>query len=458
MTNQAEYYQPYLPQQKFLDAGATHNQRLFLAGNRTGKTYTGSVEVSYHLTGRYPRWWKGKRFDHPVDAWAASVTTQATRDVLQYTYLGDVSILEPNVAGGKLAYGCGSIPKDAIIEWSRARGGVNDAVDVVKVRHVSGGVSTLGFKSYDQGRAKFQGAAKHVIHLDEEPDDVEIYNECAMRLAGKHINGTLLMTMTPLLGMTEVCLKFLQNTDGHLFHCQMGWEDAKHLSEEEKSELLGSMLPHQREAREKGIPAIGAGKVYLTPEADFMVDPFKIPDDWKFCYGMDFGWKNTAAVFLAYNPDTDIAYIYDAYKQGEKEVMYHASVLKRKGANWMPGVCDPAGQASSQQDGQNLIDMYTLEGMNLSKADNSVDSGIMEVYQRLQSGRLKIFSNLADWFAEYRIYGRDKDGKIIKKNDHLLDGTRYVVVSGIPMAKRKPVEKRSDYDFFPERKQSAWAA
>ena len=429
---------------------------MFLAGNRCGKTFTGAVETSYHLTGRYPDWWDGYRFDHPIDAWAASNTTQSTRDALQYTYMGDINLPEPNAVGGRLAYGCGTIPKDAILEYSRARGGANDAIDIVKVKHISGGVSTLGFKTYEQGRAKFQGTAKHWIHLDEEPPQ-DIYNECAMRLAGSHINGRLILTMTPLLGMTEVCLKFLQDETGAFYYTQMGWQDAEHLDEQEKAQLLAGMLPHEVEAREKGIPAIGAGKVYLTKEEDFVVDPFKIPDSWRFCFGLDFGWKNTAAVFVAYDIDSDVVYVYDTYKQGEKEIFYHSSVLKRKGANWMPGVCDPAGQSSSQKDGENLIDMYTLDGLNLTKADNSVDSGIMEVYQRLASGRLKVFSSCADILGEYRVYGRDDKGKIIKKNDHLLDALRYAVVSGLSLAKRKPVEKSSDYLFFNEStKYSPW--
>jgi phage terminase large subunit-like protein len=363
--------------------------------------------------------------------------------------MGDINLPEPNTSGGRLAYGCGTIPKDAIIEYSRARGGANDAIDIVKVKHVSGGVSTLGFKTYEQGRAKFQGTAKHWIHLDEEPPQ-DIYNECAMRLAGSHIKGRLILTMTPLMGMTEVCLKFLQDESGVFYYTQMGWQDAEHLDEQEKSQLLQGMLPHEVEAREKGIPAIGAGKVYLTKEEDFVVDPFKIPDTWRFCYGLDFGWKNTAAIFTAYDIDSDVVYIYDTYKQGEKEIFYHSSVLKRKGANWMPGVCDPAGQSSSQKDGENLIDMYMLDGLNLTKADNSVDSGIMEVYQRLASGRLKVFSSCADLLGEYRVYGRDDKGKIIKKNDHLLDAMRYAIVSGLSLAKRKPFEKFNDYTFFKE--------
>jgi phage terminase large subunit-like protein len=455
--NKSAHFKPYPKQLEFYTAGKDFVQRAFLAGNRVGKTYSGAMELSYHLTGRYPDWWPGLRFDHPINAWAISVTTQATRDVLQYAYLGDISTAEPNSVGGSLALGCGTIPKDAIIDIARARGGVNDAVDVVKVKHVSGGVSNLGFKSYDQGRTKFQGTARHFIHLDEEPSQ-DIYNECVMRLVGEGVKGKLILTMTPLLGMTDVCLKFIQNTDGFFHYTQASWNDAPHISDQDKQELLSGMMPHEREAREKGIPAIGAGRVYTTPEADFVVDPFKLPNHWKYSYGMDFGWHNTAAAFTAYDPDTDIVYVYDEYKQGEKEPVYHASVLKAKGAKWMPGVCDPAGGSSNQKDGESLMDMYAGEGLNLSAANNGVDSGIMQVYQRLVTGRLKVFSNCSGLIAEYRTYARNADGKIIKKNDHVLDALRYAIVSGLSMARVKPAEKRSDYSFFDKIKQvSPWA-
>lgn len=458
-TNAAQFYKPYPKQIEFFEAGARCTQRMLLGGNRVGKTYSGSMETSYHLTGRYPDWWKGHRFTHPIDAWAASNTTQSTRDVLQYAYLGDVSITDINGSGGRKAYGCGSIPRDAIIEWSRARGGANDSVDIVKVRHVSGGVSTIGFKSYEQGRAKFQGAAKHWIHLDEEPDDQRIYNECVMRLAGEAVQGKLIITMTPLLGMTDVCLKFLQNDGGNLYNIQIGWQDVPHLSNAERDDLLSSMLPHEKEAREKGIPALGSGRVYTATEEQFVVDPFKLPDHWRFAYGMDFGWNNTAALFGALDPDSDTWYIYDEYKLGEKEPFYHSSVLKQKGATWMAGVCDPAGQSSGQKDGESLIDLYTNDGLNLYLANNSVEAGLMEVLQRLHSGRLKVFSNNQKLISEYRTYARDDKGKIIKKNDHLLDAMRYLIMSGQSYAKQKPLEKRPLYDFFANKlkQTSGWA-
>jgi phage terminase large subunit-like protein len=176
------------------------NERAFMAANRVGKTWgAGGYETALHLTGRYPDWWAGRRHSHPVDWWAAGDTSETTRDIIQFCLLGPVEEI-----------GSGLIPgEDLVGEPSRKRG-VADAIDTVAVRHVSGGVSTLGFKSYDQGRKKFQGTAKHGCWLDEEPDQ-DVYSECLLRLMTT--SGMMLLTFTPLSGVSEVVLQFMDGND-----------------------------------------------------------------------------------------------------------------------------------------------------------------------------------------------------------------------------------------------------
>lgn len=185
----------YIKHLEFFKAGAIHQERAAIAGNRVGKTTLACVEKTFHLTGRYPHWWAGRRFTHPVEWWAAGETSETTRDILQFELLGPLDQI-----------GTGLIPKDCIIGDPTRRRGVADAIDTVRVRHVSGGVSSLGFKSYDQGREKFQGTAKHGISLDEEPDS-SVYFECLARLMTT--NGLMICTFTPLLGMSEIVQLFL---------------------------------------------------------------------------------------------------------------------------------------------------------------------------------------------------------------------------------------------------------
>lgn len=417
-------YKPSSKQLSYHDLGAQYKERLFLAGNRCGKTFCGAQEMSIHLTGLYPKWWQGRRFDKPIRAWAGSVTAESTRDILQNAYLGDEDTF-------------GAIPKDLILKKTYKKS-VTDAVDFVYVRHVSGGVSKLGFKSYDQGREKFQGTSRHVIHLDEEPD-LRLYEECLMRTMD--CDGLIMLTMTPLKGMSDVCLHYLDEAASDKVYVQATWEDAPHLDKSEIEKMRKSLRTHEREAREKGVPSLGSGRVFPIKEEDVLIDKEHIPKDLPLAAGMDFGWHNpTAIVWGAYDKDADVLYIVDSYKASEKTPEQHALILKEKGL-WIPVACDPAGQAVSQKDGESLMLAYEKQGVYLNKANNSVESGLMEMLERMRSGRLKIASHLTAWFDEFRLYRRNERGVIVKDNDHLMDASRYLVVSGLMLAKHKPCVK-----------------
>src|SRR6202789_3566133 len=173
------------------NAGSTYFQRAIIAANRSGKTTAALTELSYHLTGNYPFWWMGRRFLNPVSCWAASKTNQMTKEVLQEGFLGKL-----------LDIGSGLLPRDKIISTTR-KAGVSDAVETVYVKHKSGGISECTFKSYDQGREAFQGTYKHVICLDEEPNDFGVYTECLTRTMNKDNPGILTITFTPLLGLSD---------------------------------------------------------------------------------------------------------------------------------------------------------------------------------------------------------------------------------------------------------------
>lgn len=211
------------------------------------------------------------------------------------------------------------------------------------------------------------------------------------------------------------------------------WDDVPHLSAQEKEELWNSVPPHEREARAKGIPSLGAGAVYPVMEERIKCDPFEIPDYWPLAYAMDVGWKSTACLWGAWDRSSDTVYIWSEYKQGQAEPATHVDAIKARGA-WIGGVIDPASRGRSQKDGVALLDEYQRMGLDLDLADNSVESGIHAVYRRMVSGRLKVFSPCVGFWDEYRLYRRDENGKIVKDNDHLMDCLRYLVVSGMGRA------------------------
>lgn len=220
---------------------------------------------------------------------------------------------------------------------------------------------------------------------------------------------------------------------------QAGWDDIPHLTEQDKIDIGKDMLPHVRDARSKGIPSLGSGAIYPVPEEDVFTKPIKLPAFFPRAYGLDVGWKCTAALWGAWDRDNDIIYVYSEHYRGQAEPSVHASAIKARGA-WIKGAIDPASRGRSQTDGKRLIDMYEKEGLKLEMAVNAVEAGILEVYQRLSTGRLKIFTTLSKLQSEYRIYRRNEKGLIVKENDHALDALRYLVMTIKTIAATPPIK------------------
>ena len=249
----------------FFAAGHT-KERLFMAANRVGKSEAGAYEVTCHLTGLYPSWWQGRRFDGPVEVWAVGTNSQTTRDIVQSKLLG--SVHEP---------GAGMIPSHLIERTITARG-LAGALEGAQVRHTTGGTSLLGLKSYEQGRQSFEGTAKHVIWCDEEPP-ADCYTEMLYRTVTT--KGIVMVTFTPLQGMSEVVKGFLEpetpeSAEFKTF-VQAGWKDVPHLDEAEQRALIATTPPYQIAARRQrdtvldtGLHALGRNSPRLRREVDLI--------------------------------------------------------------------------------------------------------------------------------------------------------------------------------------------
>lgn len=428
-----ELYQKHLA---FFRAGSGHRERAAISANRVGKTEgMGGYELTLHLTGLYPDWWEGRRFDEPVDAWAAGTTGETTRDIIQGKLLGPPE--------RESEWGTGLIPGDLIVGRTMRRG-IPNAVESILVRHASGGISTVNLKSYEQGRKKFEGTSKDIVWFDEEPP-IDIYTEGLLRTMD--CDGIVMCTFTPLEGMSDVVLMYMPGgqipKDGASprFVVFADWNDVPHLTEKAKKELYDALPPHERDARSKGIPSLGSGAIYPVEEAQIAVNDFIIPAHWPRAFAMDVGWQCTAAIWGAIDRESGTAYLYSCYKAGHLEPPIHASAIKTRGA-WIPGVGDAA--AVSQMDGEKMLTIYRNEGLNLELPDKSVEAGIYDVWTGLSNGSIKVFKSLTPWFDEFRIYRRDVNGKIVKENDHLQDCTRYLKRSGLARAICRPVTMEID--------------
>lgn len=402
----------------FMAAGKDYKQRLMMAANRCGKTTAMAYELVCHLTGNYPSWWSGKTFPTCNHWWVVGRTSETVKQILQTMLLGPVG-----------DFGTGMVPRevldfDTLKEVTKAGTGVS----TFRVKHKNGTYSTVEFKSAEQSRRAFEGTERS-IWLDEEPP-LDIYVECLLRtMTGDNI---LVTTFTPLLGISEMIMNFLEGSDfsegpiGISKHVTMAsWDDVPHLTEEAKKQLLASIPPFQRDARTKGLPQLGSGAIYPVAEEQLYVEPFEIPRHWQKAYGLDVG-RNTAAIFIARDPDANQLYVYSDHLQVEGTPSSHVDAIQARG-KWLKGAIDTSARGRSQTDGENLFEIYTEKGLHIVNADKAVEAGLYEVLELMMNGRLKIFDTCVNLKKELRMYRRDEQGKVIKKHDHCADAFRYAI-------------------------------
>ena len=438
--NRIDYYDPYPYQHKFHKTGSEANQRLLMAANRIGKSFSGASEMSYHLTGLYPDWWEGRKFTQPITAWAGGVSNETTRDIVQYELLGSPD--DP------AAFGSGTVPRNKIIKTER-KPGVPNAKSVALIQHVTGGNSSLFFKAYEMGVDKWQGRSVDVVWLDEEPSR-ELYSQAVTRTLDR--KGMVYMTFTPESGMTETVASFMNNLQHGQSLTNATWDDASesitsmngangHLNEDVMTQILSSYSPHEREMRRYGRPSIGSGLVFPIQEDKIMIDPIIIEDHWAKIAGIDFGWDHpTAVVWAAWDKDEDEIYIYDCYRQSKASPSSHAEVIRRR-TDFVPIAYPHDGNRRDSMGNPGLADQYRNLGCNMllehfsnppalgqNKGGNSVEEGLMDMIQYMEQGRFHVFSTLGDWFEEFRMYHR-KDSKVVAFKDDLMSATRYAVLS-----------------------------
>jgi phage terminase large subunit-like protein len=429
-----DLYRPYPKQREFHAKGAACRERLLRAGNQNGKTYCVAAEMAYHLTGLYPEDWEGRRFDRPIVGWASSETGESTRDNPQRALMG--------LPGED---GTGAIPKRHLGLSPGFYGmamGVADLYDFIRVRHHTNGRfdgwSMLRFKYYAQGRRKWQGPPVDFVWFDEEPPE-DIYDEGLARTIAT--GGMVALSFTPLLGMSEVVRRYLVDPTPERSDTNMTIDDAEHIPVEERAKIIASFPAHEREARAKGIPTLGSGRIFPVEESSITESAFILPKHWPRICGIDFGWDHpTAAVWGAWDRDNDVVHLYDAYRVREQPVVVHAAAIKARG-QWIPCAWPHDGLQHDKGAGIQLAEQYREQGVNMChemaqfpESDEhtatsrvSVEAGIAEMLDRMLTGRLKVAAHLDQWFEEFRLYHR-KDGKIVKEYDDLLSATRYLLM------------------------------
>lgn len=422
--------------------------RWMLGGNRTGKTECGAAEAAYWARGNHPY----RRITRATEGWVVSLTNEVQRDVAQKKLL---SYLNPEWI------------VDVKVRMGRADDYENAVIDYILVRSIHGGISKIGFKSCDQGRAKFQGTSLDWVWFDEEPPE-EIYKECKMRVIDRR--GNIWGTMTPLMGLTWVhdVIYLNEANDPEVWCGSMQWSDNPWLSAEEIASLEVTMTDEEREARQYGRFVAMSGLIYKEfNEQIHVIDPFPVPREWFDTISIDPGMEHPLSChFYACDHDGTVYVIAEHYKNGWT-VEQHAQSIKKiaQDIDWkfdnygrLEGIIDGAATQRTLQAEKNVVELFAEHGINLtatSKQQKDQWTGIQRVKEYLAlreandkqafprgKPRLFIFRNCVNMIREFKSYRwkPDTDGEVIKTGDDAMDDLRYYIMHR-PEAYKAPEQK-----------------
>lgn len=424
-------YEPYGYQRRFHEAeglgGGLAVERALVGANKIGKSLCAGMEVAFHLTGEYPGWWGGHRYERPVQVLGASNTFENTRDIMQRELFGDP--LDDGMLGS------GSVPIGRIGDRTR-RLGVQNAYESVMVKHVRGW-SSVQFKAYEQGFKKFMGSQWDVLWGDEEPPS-EIRSQMVRSMFAKR-GAILMFTFTPEEGMTEVVSSYFSGLGKGQALVTATWGDAAHMTEDRQRDMLALIPAHERDLRSKGTPLSASGLIFPIDDGQIVVKPFEIPDYWPRINGIDFGYDHPfAAAQLAWDRDSDCIYLTHEYRESGQLPPVHCAAVRAWG-EWVPVAWPHDGLNSEKGTGVELIRQYREGGLNCLPAratnppepgkpegsgGNSVEASLLDMSLRMETGRFKVFSSCGIFLEEKRMYHR-KNGVLVKLHDDIISAVRY---------------------------------
>jgi hypothetical protein len=211
-------------------------------------------------------------------------------------------------------------------------------------------------------------------------------------------------------------------------------DDVQHYSDEEKARIIASYPAHELEARTKGIPTLGSGRIFPVEEGMIAIEQRDFPAHWPRIGGMDFGWDHPfAAVELVWDRDTDTVYVSRTYRCRETTPIMHAAALRPWGKELSWAWPRDGRRETLEGAGVALAEQYRAQGLEMltkhaqfEDGSVSVEAGLMSMLSRMQSSQFKV-KHLNDWWEEFRLYHR-KDGKVVKEGDDLMAATRYALM------------------------------
>jgi phage terminase large subunit-like protein len=443
--NTMKWFRPFPYQKAFFETGATHVRRGMIAANRAGKTIASTYETAFHLTGRYPKWWKGKVWDKPVVAMCSGESWEQVAKTLQSKLLGCDDIKQ------SYKLGTGAIPKEAIDDKSIRTDGAN--VLALEVWHASGGKSKLYFSNYTQQVRHLQGFELDLVVLDEQPPD-EIFSELVVRTAQR--NGQVLCSFTPLKGMSGLVRKFWDKIDGYT-HVRVTWDDIPYVNEwdepffsqDERDQMSRDFMPWERECRMKGIPLVGKGVVFpLLNWPTYKAEELELSKNGKLerLISFDLGIKNDPTVisFFFRNPETEVIYLHRqiTVDKGQTPDEYIHYLLDRESKHIPIALphdgSQPGRYTLTEQSvrevfedsyGLNVIPGAILNPANdQGKVTNHKSYGINIMRMGMERKTFMINESCTEFLKEARDYAIDDAGRFSDPDDH-IDSARIGILA-----------------------------
>lgn len=415
-------YKPHDKQFKF--HSSPKHTRLYIGGNRSGKTTGGAVEMCYWLMKKHP-YRKLPLPEGPIRARSCAV---------DFMYGTDMIII-PEIKRW--------LPPSFLIN-----GSWEDSYDKEHRVLTLANKSFLEFRSYDQDLEKFAGTSRHIIWFDEEPPQ-HIYNENMARLVDT--NGYSMLTMTPVEGMSWVFDQiYLPGTEGghpDIEVIEIEMQENPYLTKEATDRFLDTLDPDERKARERGeFVAIGGRVFKMFNATEHVIDPVVPPKDWEWYVSIDHGYNNpTAILWHAVSKDNE-AITFGEHYASEMTVAQHCErffEMQRefgKPPDYIVG--DPAMHQRNGVTGTSIVQEYADRGIYIAEANNDVTSGINRMIEYLRirpngTPSWRITNNCHSLISEMKKlrwatfssrkmqYENNKQEKIHKKDDHACDSARY---------------------------------
>ena len=459
--NQIKYFKPFSHQLKFFATSTP--RRGILAANRIGKTVSTCYETAMHLTGRYPDWFTGRRWDKPITAMVAGEGWSQVALVLQNELLGspDVKLVE--------SLGTGAVPRECIVVDTMRNDGANCIG--VEIRHVSGGKSYLLFANYTQEVRQLQGFKLDLAVFDEQPPD-DFFSEIVTRTATTQ--GMVLCSFTPLKGLNGLVSKFWNREEGYDF-VRVSWDDVPEydawgepfLLQSTRHQLERDYLPHEREARIQGRPIMGLGAVFQVRSW-----PTYKPGDFDFrtlpniqrIIALDLGLVNDKTVIslMYWDPMEREAWLHkQIVVKGVDEAIpaqYINHLLRPEvfGTPIIlpPDASTPGRYTMSSESVRELFEQYELN-VNQETVMNPPDSqgrrtnhksyGVNIMRQMIEFGTFHVNENCVDFLNEAQNYHVDDKGRFSDPDD-CIDSARYALLGCLngwaePWDNRTPAQR-----------------